>query len=100
MKARLFDGISESDRKLLEEYMEEKRKSGKSDADIIKDATNKAGMFLICTFVMVIILVLILVFLSKGHVDLQEVESQVMKAVTAVFPKFGSSEPITVNSDL
>ena len=100
MKSRLFDGLSENDRKLLEEYMDEKRKTGKSDADIIKDATNKAGMFLICTFVMVVILVLVLVFLSKGHVDFEEVESQITKAVTAVFPRFGSSEAPTVNSDL
>lgn len=73
MKARLFDGLSEKDRKLLEEYMDEKRKAGKSDAEIIKDATNKAGMFLIFTLVMVVVLVVFIIFLSKGSVNLEDV---------------------------
>ena len=32
MKKKLFEGLSDNDKKLLEDYMEDKRKSGKSDA--------------------------------------------------------------------
>lgn len=36
MKAKLFEGVSESDKKLLDQYLDDKRKSGKTDAEIIK----------------------------------------------------------------
>ena len=32
MKKKLFEGLSDKDKQLLEEYMDDKRKSGKSDA--------------------------------------------------------------------
>ena len=58
--------------------MDEKRKKGKTDAEIIKDATNKAGMFMIFTFVLVVVLVMLLVFVYKGgNVDLEEVQSKI-----------------------
>lgn len=67
MTEKLFKGMSESDRKLMESYLDEKRGNGKSDSDIIKDATNKAGIFMLIMFILMVVLIfMILVLLTGG----------------------------------
>jgi hypothetical protein len=36
MREKLFQGLNEEDRKMMEEYLQSKKMEGKSDADIIK----------------------------------------------------------------
>lgn len=71
----------------MEEYLEEKRKSGKSDAEIIKEATSKAGLFMMMMMALIMVAIVGMIMLTGG--DPEEISNGLSNAVKVVFPKFG-----------
>ena len=67
MKEKLFKNMNEEDKKMLEEYLETNRKTGKSDAEIIKDATGKAGLYMLIMFVVMTLLVFFIMIIITGQ---------------------------------
>lgn len=93
-----MQGLSEKDKQLMEEFLNEKRKSGKSDADIIKDATSKAGIFMVMMLSLMLILVFAIIMLTGG--DPTELTATLGKVAGSIFPRMAASEqPMPISSD-
>lgn len=85
---------------MLEEYLESKRKGGKSDSDIIKDATGKAGMFMIFTFLIMVILVMFLIIIFNDSGKISEFENALRNLLGAVYPKLAETAPVPATGEL
>jgi hypothetical protein len=79
----------------LEDYLESKRKTGKNDAEIIKEATNKAGMFMILMLVLIVVMVIGIIILTSGDSKFEELEQGFKKVLVAVFPRFAQAPTTT-----
>ena len=66
MKQKLMKNMSEEDRGIFEKYLEQQRKKGKSDQQIMKDATSQAGLLMFGLFLTIIFLVIALAIVLRG----------------------------------
>ena len=70
--------------------MTEQKKTGKSDEQIIKDATAKAGIFMVLMMMIIFIMVFAFVIIATGA-DLSNFGKEIEKLLSTVYPKFAST---------
>ena len=73
----------------MEEYLDSKRKDGKTDSEIIKDATGKAGIFMVFSFIIIVIMVMFIIIISTDNGKINEFETGLRSLASSIFPKLG-----------
>lgn len=67
--------------------MEEQKKKGKSEEQIIKDATGKAGIFVMLMILLIVVLVFTIVFVGTGA-DLTKISTELQRLLGMIYPRF------------
>lgn len=62
----MLKGLSEQELKLLEEYVESQKASGKNQAEIMKDAGTKAMLFFLFIMIVVAFIVIACIIIAGG----------------------------------
>lgn len=92
MKERMLKGLSESERKLIDEYMDEKKNEGKSEEEIVKEAGTKALLFFIFLILVIVVIVFALLLIAGGDMNkvlntIADSGTQFKKLLVWCFPK-------------
>lgn len=96
MKEKMLSGLSESERKLIGDYFNEKKNEGKSDEQIMKEASVQAFAF-VCILLFITMLAAALIFIMWTGKEEEVVNSvsqlieSVRELINWVFPRFASS---------
>jgi|JI81BgreenRNA_FD_contig_21_10919544_length_297_multi_3_in_0_out_0_1 hypothetical protein len=73
--------------------MSEQKKKGKSDEQIIKDATGKAGLFVVLMmFILVFLILAIAVIATETDLTVifKNIISELQRFLASIYPKFGT----------
>lgn len=73
--------------------MSEQKKKGKSDEQIIKDATSKAGLFVVLMmFILVFLILAIAVIATETDLTVifKNIISELQRFLASIYPKFGT----------
>jgi hypothetical protein len=73
--------------------MSEQKKNGKSDEQIIKDATSKAGLFVVLMmFILVFLILAIAVIATETDLTVifKNITSELQRFLANIYPKFAS----------
>lgn len=89
MREKLFEGLKEEDKKLLEEYLDSKKNTGKSEAEILKDATGKAGLFVLFMMTLLVISIFAVIFLVYGG-EIDKIKEGAQKLISKLYPRFAN----------
>ena len=87
MEGKLFKNMKPEDRALLDKFIADNKKDGKSDQEIIKDATRKASLLMFLIFFMLIVMVVAIVILTTDA-DSSHMWDDLKKMLSTVYPKF------------
>ena len=64
-----MDKMNEKDKQVIKEYLEKNKKSGKTDEQVIKQASNQATLFMGFMFIVIITLIFAILVLNGIEVD-------------------------------
>ncbi len=86
----------------MQDYLAGKKKEGKTDAEIIKDATSKAGIFMVFALFLIFALIFALVLIASGG-DMSKLMGEGSKLINegqkllaSVYPKFAANLNTTI----